>query len=224
MDVLRIMCSGKVICLSLDDVQAADNESLELILNIIKAKIPAVLLLASRTDGKAFPESTQKVLDLDSSNKIELSNLREKHVFDYVSETMSQPIETILPLAAVVYEKSHGNPFMIREILQTCYQRDCLWYDWRSSGWQFDLDKIFTELSGTGFLDNNFITKRMQELPPACRAILAWASLIGSAFSYKLIQEILTGQYFYSSGRDQGHDMTCPKTFKAWKPDRRPSA
>ncbi len=216
MDVLRIMTTGKVICMALDDLQAADAESMELILHIIKAKIPAVLVMATRTDAQGIPETTRRVLEIDSSNKIELANLREKYVFEYVSETMSQPIETILPLAAVVFEKSQGNPFMMREVLQQCYQRYCLWYDWRSSGWQFDLDKIFNELSSTSSFDDSFITRRMQELPAASRAILAWASLIGSVFSFRLVQEILTGQHLYNSGHDQTHDVTCPKLFKKW--------
>ncbi|RMZ87405.1 hypothetical protein DV736_g5366, partial [Chaetothyriales sp. CBS 134916] len=216
LDVLRVMCSGKVICISLDDLQAADHESLDLILNIIRAKIPVVLISATRTDDHPLAEPAQKILDLDSTNKIEIGNLREKYVFEYVADTMSQPLETVLPLAAAVHEKSGGNPYMMREILKTCYQRDCLWYDWRASGWQFDLDKVFTELSGSGSFDIDYITKQMQQASPACRAILAWASLIGNTFSYHLIQEILTGRYFYSSGRDQGHDMTCPTTFKKW--------
>lgn len=215
-DVLRLMCVGKVICLALDDFGQVDNESLELVLHIIKSKIPVIMLIASRTDQDGVTPPARKVLDLDSSTKIELTNLKEKHTFEYVAETMSQSVETILPLAAVVYEKSHGNPYCMREILQLCYDRHCLWYDYRSSGWQFNLDKLFTELSSadSGALNDTFITKRMSDLPAAPRAILAWASLIGSTFSYRLVQEILTGQYFYSSGRDQGHDMTCPKTFK----------
>ena len=217
LEVLRIMSHGKLICMCLDDLQAADDESMELVLHTIKAKIPIVLILPSRTDDNGVSAQAERVLGLDSANKIELGNLREKHVFEYVAETMSQTVETVLPLAAVVYEKSLGNPFWVREILQTCYQRDCLWYDWRNSGWQFDLDKIFAEMSAAGHLtDDSFITKRMQDLPPAARSILAWASLIGDTFSFKLIQEVLTGQYFFSSGRDQGHDMTCPKTFKKW--------
>ncbi|ETN36497.1 uncharacterized protein HMPREF1541_08775 [Cyphellophora europaea CBS 101466] len=218
-DVLRLMSSGKVICLCLDDFHATDNDSLELVLHIIKSKIPVVFLLASRADQEGVPESARKVMEQDASYRLELTNLKEKHVFEYVAETMSQPVETVLPLAAVVFEKSRGNPFLVREILQLCYQRDCLWYDWRSSGWQFDLDKIFTEMSSAdspGTLDDTFITKKMQLLSPAPRAILAWASLIGASFSFRLVQEILTGQYFYSSGRDQGHDFTCPKTFQQW--------
>lgn len=240
-DVLRLMTVGKVICLCLDDFEAADSESLELVLHIIKSKIPVVFLLGSRTSAPepgaaeaqhgavghghhsrnldTVPESARKVLELDATHRIDLSNLREKQVFEYVAETMSQPIEVVLPLCAVIYEKSRGNPYVMRELLQLCYQRDCLWYDWKTSGWQFDLDKVFTEMSSAdtpGTLDNSFITRRMQEMSPAPRLILAWASLIGMAFSFRLIQEILTGQYFYSSGRDQGHDFTCPKTFEKW--------
>jgi signal transduction histidine kinase/predicted ATPase/DNA-binding NarL/FixJ family response regulator len=217
-DVLRLMTSGKVICLCLDDFHAADNESLELVLHIIKSKIPVIFLLASRTENDKPLDPTQKVLDLDSAQRIDLTTLKEKHAFEYVAETMSQSIEDILPLAAVVYEKTRGNPYLMRELLQMFYQRNCLWYDYRSAGWQFNFDKLVAELSGSdspGIMDNSFLTKRMSELDPAPRAILAWASLIGSTFSYRLVQEILTGQYFYSSGRDQSHDMTCPKTFKS---------
>lgn len=214
MDVLRTICTGKLICLCLDDLQYADGESVELLMHIVKAKVPVVLMLSSRVEDDNIPEATSKLLDLDASNKIELANLREKHVFEYVAATMSQPVETILPLAAVVYAKSEGNPFLVKDILQTCYQRNCLWYDWRASGWQFDLDKIFNEFSGEGCTDNGYLTRRLQDLPPAARSILAWASLVGSTFSFKLIQHIMTGDFFYSSGRDQAHDATCPKRAK----------
>lgn len=214
MDVLRTICTGKLICLCLDDLQSADGESVDLLMHIIKAKVPVVLMLTSRVDDGEIPEPTAKILELDSANKIELANLREKHVFEYVAATMSQSVETVLPLAAVVNAKSEGNPFLVKDILQTCYQRNCLWYDWKASGWQFDLDKIFNEFSTEGCTDSEYMSRRLQELPPAARSILAWASLIGTNFSYKLIQTIITGDFFYSSGRDQAHDATCPKRAK----------
>lgn len=214
MDVLRTICTGKLICLCLDDLQAAESESIDLLCHIIKAKVPVVLLLSSRTENGQPHEYTTKILDLDSLNKIELGNLREKHVFDYVATTMSQPVETIIPLAAVVYAKSEGNPFLVKDILQTCYERNCLWYDWRASGWQFDLDKVFDEFSSRGCLEAGYMTRRLEELPPASRSILAWASLIGTTFSFKLISAIMTGSFFYSSGKDQTNDATCPKRVK----------
>lgn len=214
MDVLRTICTGKLICLCLDDLQAADGESVDLLLHIIRSKIPVLLLLSSRVDDGDISPSTAKVLDLDSTNKIELGNLREKHVFEYVAATMSQSVDNVVPLAAAVYAKSEGNPFLVKDILQTSYQRNCLWYDWKESGWQFDLDKIFDEFSSEGFVDSGYLTRRLQELPPAARSILGWASLIGTTFSFKLIQSILTGDHFYSSGRDQANDVTCPQRAK----------
>ncbi|KAL2427946.1 Peroxide stress-activated histidine kinase mak3 [Exophiala dermatitidis] len=214
LEVLRTMCTGKLICICLDDMQVADDESIDLLMHIIKAKVPAVLTLSSRVDNGIIPNSARKILELDSTNKIELGNLQEKHVFEYVAETMSRPVEDVIPVAAVVYAKSEGNPFFVKEMLQTCYQRNCLWYDWKESGWQFDLDKIFNEFSSEGYMDASYLARRFQELSPAARSILAWASLIGTTFSFKLIQSIMTGSYFYSSGRDQTHDVTCPKRAK----------
>ena len=198
------MCIGKVICICLDDLHHADEESMELAIGIIKSKIHCVLVLSSRYENEQLPSQTKKVLDLESANRIELANLRERHVFEYVAATLSQQVEAVIPLAAVVFEKSAGNPFLMREILQTCYQKNCLWYDWRLSGWQFDLDKVFTEFASEqqGCLTTHFITRRLQELPPAARTILAWASLIGNSFAFSLIQKLLAGAHLFSSGRD----------------------
>lgn len=214
MEVLRIMCVEKVICLCLDDIHSADEESVELIINIIKAKTPMVFILTSRLENE-MPPQTKKILDIDSANRIELHNLREKHVFEYVAATLFQDVDKIIPLAAVVHEKSAGNPFLIKEILQACYQKECLWYDWRVSGWQFNLDKVFNEFASEqqGCLTSQFIVDRLQSLQPSSRSILAWASLIGNTFSFKLIQKLLSGDYLYGTG-DDTDDVTCPKRAK----------
>lgn len=214
MDVLRVMCNEKVISLCLDDLHSADDESVELIVNIIKAKVPLILILTSRFEDQ-MPPQTQRILDVDSTNKVEMHNLREKHVFEYVAATLFQDVEKVIPLAAVVHEKSGGNPFLIKEILQACYQKQCLWYDWRVSGWQFDLDKVFNEFASEqhGSLTSQFIVDRLENLPGAARSILAWASLLGSTFSFNLVQKLLSGDYLYGTGGDT-HDVTCPKRAK----------
>ena len=218
LDVLRLMCLGKMICICLDDIHAADEESTELILNIVKSKVPVVLVLASRQEG-SVPRHVTRVLEIEHAHRIELSNLREKEVFEYVAATLFQSVEDAVPLAAVVYEKCAGNPFFMREILQTCYQKDCLWYDWRSSEWHFDLDLVFKEFASAqqGSLTTEFITKRLQEMAPASRAILAWASLIGNSFSFGLIQKLLSGEHLYSTSHDNTMDVTCPNRAKFYK-------
>lgn len=197
-DVLRLLCSTRVICLALDDYHAADDESLDLLENILRARISVVLLLVSRSDD-ANEKSNNILLDHEHVTKIQLANLKEKHVFEYVATTMSREIEEIIPLAAAVFEKSAGNPYMMKEILQTLYQQNCLWYDWRTAGWHFDLDKIFNELTSEDQLGGDFIIRKIRQLPKPASCLLVWGSLIGNTFSFRLIQKILTGDCFPKS-------------------------
>lgn len=217
LDVLRVMANGKVICMALDDVQACDEESLELISNIINARTPVVLMLTARQEtGVSRSTSVSKLLSLDNSNVVELSPLTEDEVFEFCAMTMHREVSDIIPLAAVVHQKSAGNPFLMREILQTCYSKNCIWYDWKSSTWLFDLDRIFTEFTSDdgGCLTTKFVTRRLQEMSPAARSILAWATILGSAFSFSLIKKLLSGEMLYASGQEQVDDVTCPMRAK----------
>ncbi|PHH89256.1 hypothetical protein CDD83_6391 [Cordyceps sp. RAO-2017] len=40
-----------------------------------------------------------------------------------------------------------------------------------------------------------FITQRLNELPPAARAVLAWGALLGSSFSFELIARLMEGEF-----------------------------
>ena len=214
LDVLRLLSSSKVICLCLDDLQAADDESIELIDNITRARLPIVLLLSGRPDAINESAALRAVVDNDTINKVELGNLREKHVFEYVATTVTRELEDIIPLAAVVYEKSSGNPFMMKEILQTLYHRNCLWYDWKTSGWAFDLDKIFEAFSTGDELGSDFIVRKIREFPKPAQCLLSWGALIGATFSFRLIQKLVSGKYLLETkaaiARDgQATDVTC---------------
>lgn len=127
---------------------------------------------------------------------------------------MYQKWKAVVPLAAVIQERCNGNPFYMREMLETCYRKHCLWFSWKVNAWEYDLDRVFTEFETEHygqFLNMGFVTKKLQELPPASRAILAWGSLLGNSFSFSLIQKLLTGEFLYSSETNEAHDVTCPK-------------
>lgn len=210
--VLRFMSTGKTICLCLEDVDVADQDSIDLALNIIKSRIPIILIVSSRLEDDGLPANLQRILDLDSANKIHLHPLCEREVFDYVASTLSVDVQAVIPLAAAVYEKSAGIPFLLREILQTCHDKGCLWYDWRTSGWQYDLDRAFDILTDvSGGQNSTFVTQRLQQLPPTARSVLAWASLLGRSFSFSIIHQLLSGAFLYDSGDNLDEDVTCPK-------------
>lgn len=103
---------------------------------------------------------------------------------------------TILTLGqvAVIQEKSRGNVFYIREILDTCYRKKCVFYCWKEGAWRFDLDKVFDALESPEYgssINNDFIAKRLQDLPGSSRKLVAWASLLSGSFTFDLIRNLL---------------------------------
>lgn len=190
-DVLRLLTMQKMCIWALDDVQNADPESAELIQHIVRAKIPLILMF-TYVDEETLPRELSSLLR--SATKVQLPPFTEAQTADYVAETLHRDHQYILPLVAVVQEKSRGNPFFVREILDECYRKKCVFYSWRENNWLFDLDRVFEVFEGPEYgssVTTDFITKRLFELPFASRKLLAWASLLGGTFSFDLIKQLL---------------------------------
>ena len=210
-DVLSLFTHHKFICFCLDDLHFADDESLELISQIIAARLKMVIIMTYRTEE--FPaEKLQRVLNPSVSRetqrlgvptvtRIKLSPLNEEDIVQYVATTLCRPAEDILPLALVIQSKTAGNPFYMREMLSACYRKKCIWYDYKDSHWRYDLERLFDQFRGEqhyDVLDTAFITRRLKELPPAARSILAWAALLGQTFSFDMICKLMSGEFHYA--------------------------
>ncbi len=127
----------------------------------------------------------------------------------------------VVPLAVVILEKTNGNPFFLRQMLEVCHRKSCIWYSWKESVWEFDIDRIFVEFESDSYdqqLNTNFITKRLQDLPIAARSILAWASLLGNTFSFELVQRLLTGEFDYAEDNGGSINTTCTKFAELFTP------
>jgi predicted ATPase len=136
---------------------------------------------------------------------VALNPICEEDTVQYVAATLSRPPHEVVPLAAIIHSKTAGNPFYMREMLDTCHRKQCIWYDYRDSGWRYDLDRVFQHFEAKSYhdtLNSEFVTSRLQELPAPSRSILAWASLIGNSFSFELIQRLLSGEFDYDDSGD----------------------
>ena len=162
------------------------------------------------------------MLDNESANRthLKLEPLNEASVTSFISITMSRSPEYVHPLSMVCLEKTNGNPFYLRQMLEVCHRRGAIWYSWKESAWIYDLDRVFAEFSSPEYgqqLDTNFITKKLQDLPNSARSILAWASLLGSTFSFRLIQRLVGGEYS-CTGSQVENDSPQPKDMRKRKP------
>lgn len=238
LDVLRVFTAHKFICFCLDDLHFADDESLELISQIIGARMKMVIIMTYRPE-ELSPEKLQSIINppdldgtgycrvshLDSADvyqefsrsgsplvtRISLTPLCEDDIVRYVSTTLCRPREEIISLALVIQSKTAGNPFYMREMLSACHRKRCIWYDYRDSQWHYNLDRLFEQFQGEkdyDILDTSFITQRLSELPSASRALLAWAALLGNSFSFELTSRLMSGEFEYD---DKDWTACCPE-------------
>lgn len=210
LDVLRVFTQHKFICFCLDDLQFADDESLDLITQIVGSRMKMVIIVTYRPE-EILPEKIKGILDPPNTEeyiktggvgitRVTLKPLNEEDITQFVASTLCCPKQEIIPLAAVIQSKTAGNPFYMREMLDTCHRKQCIWYDYRENGWRYDLDKVFKRFETKSYhdtLNSDFVTSRLNELPEPSRTILAWASLIGTTFSFELVQRLLSGEFDY---------------------------
>ncbi|KAG4034685.1 hypothetical protein MFRU_002g00410 [Monilinia fructicola] len=221
LDVLRVFAQHKFICFCLDDLQFADDESLDLISQIISARMKMVIIVTYRPEG-TLAEKIKGILEPPGVEghlkqngvgitRIVLRPLTEDDILEYISATLCRPKADVIPLSAVIQSKTAGNPFYIREMLDSCHRKQCIWYDYKENVWKYDLDKIFKFFETKSYnevLNTEFVTSRLNELPPVSRSILAWASLVGTSFSFELVQRLMSGE-FDSEDRSEDDVATC---------------
>ncbi|GAB7340972.1 hypothetical protein MBLNU457_7310t2 [Dothideomycetes sp. NU457] len=192
LDILRLLALQKFLCLCLDDLQFADEESLELIQTLIASNIPVILILTFRSRDTLAPKALAAIAN---ATDVELPPLTEEQTSEYVAATLHRTQEYVLPLVAVIQQRTGGSPFFIREVLDQCHRRKCIYYSWRNSQWEFDLDKIFAEFSapsGMQLSSADQVLRRLQDLPSGASSFLAWASLVGSSFTFSLVHFVTT--------------------------------
>ena len=134
LDVLRLLAVQKFICFCLDDLQFADHESLDLLQMIVSARLPVVLLLTYRGEEMLTPPIKKL---LEKAHRVEVGAFTEDETAQYVSDTLHRPVEYCLPLAAIVRERTYGNPFFVQEMLHTGYRKKCIYYCWKCSQWEY---------------------------------------------------------------------------------------
>ncbi|KAI2641971.1 putative histidine kinase HHK1p [Xylaria nigripes] len=219
LDILRIFTAHHFICLCLDDLQFADDESLDLLTQVIAARLNMVFIITYRPEELVqeklnkvlHPVDTEEIPQINCSKvtRIVLSPLTEDEIVQYVGFTLCRPPEDVTPLALVLQSKTAGNPFYMREMLSACYRQKCIWYDYRESRWVYNLDRLFEQFkgaSGYDVMDNDFITRRLNELPQASRCILSWAALLGTSFSFDFVCELMSGGLGHTDGDDSAVD------------------
>jgi class 3 adenylate cyclase/tetratricopeptide (TPR) repeat protein len=177
------------IALLLDDLQWADEDSIQLIRYLVRtlASGPIFLLIAIRPYSDSASGGAGKLIaDLDRmrvTNVIRLQRLTRIETGTLLASLLGAPVDdqTLNSLHA----RSEGVPFFIEELTRAYREAEALQL--------IDGTWTMTRLSGPAVPSSiqSLIERRLAQLPDECRALLADAGLLGRKFRLADLSRVL---------------------------------
>ncbi|WNG50261.1 AAA family ATPase [Archangium minus] len=176
----------------LDDLQWADLTGLRLLGRMMSQPAPPpVLWIVAYRDNEVSPSHPLMQM-LEEVRKegtrtvdLRLEPLNVEQVEHLVADTLpGADREVVEPLAALVHEKTGGNPFFLLRLLVTLHQ-DGLLVRVPGGGWRWDAEGV----RARGYSENivDFMVGRLRQLPLATQHQLWLAACAGNVFSLQLL-------------------------------------
>ena len=186
----------QLLIIIIDDLQWADESTLKLIELIIHdADTNYLLFIGTYRDDEvdhAHP-LTKTITSLQNSKMplttVSLKDLKKNIINQLLSETLSCHPEKTSPLAALCFKKTHGNPFFLKQFLQSLHADKKIHFNANKGTWQWDVENI----RQAEITDNviELMVAIIHKLPEATQRILQVAACIGTQFDLLTLSKVL---------------------------------
>ena len=183
----------------LDDIQWSDDSTLDLMEYILETgDIQYVFIIGAYRDNEAegiLPHlrKLEKLEDEPDGAGIRLRRMNLKPL-DFpatnqlVADTLRLGLEEAKPLSKIVQRMTDGNPFFIRQMLNTLYRQKAFTFLPQKGCWAYDLEKVKAAEISDNVVD--LLVKSLESLPKGTRSLLSLASSIGNQFDLRTIASI----------------------------------
>ncbi len=178
--------SDEPLALFLDDLQWADASSLRLVGRIALGLHRPILVVGAYRDGEVsgMHPLLLEVAELARSGaaitRLRLNPLGPDEIAELLSDALRRPAPEVRTLAAVLLEKTRGNPFHLGQFLAGLFRDGLLHPDAASRRWGFDLVAI----EGCRIAANaaDLVLERLRALAPDAQQLLGLGACIGHEF------------------------------------------
>jgi predicted ATPase/signal transduction histidine kinase/serine/threonine protein kinase len=193
------------VVLFVDDLQWVDSASLDLLTHVVSSPSTRHLLIVGAYRDAETPASHPLLLALSRIRStgvkvtdIVLGPLTAAHLTDLLVETTRCLTATVRSLAALMHEKTAGNPFFVLQFLGELEQETLLAFDPATATWGWDVDKIRAK----GITDNvvDLMVGRLRRLRARTREMLKLAACAGGT------SDVETLALIANRSSDQVHD------------------
>jgi predicted ATPase/signal transduction histidine kinase len=171
-----------------DDLQWSDLASLNLIHLLLTQSNVKHLLIVGTYRNNEVSDSHPLMMALKKLEALEikvdtlmLQPLNIHSVTQLIVDTFNCQSYLARPLAKLILEKTHGNPFFINQLLKSFYKEKLIKFNFKKRYWQWDLEKI----ESLQIADNvaEFMVDKIKQLSAATRKTLKIAACLGTQFN-----------------------------------------
>jgi predicted ATPase/signal transduction histidine kinase len=180
--------------LFLDDLQWADALTVHLLVQLAtSAESQGLVLVLSYRDQELSPvHPFRRALgQFPEPVRVELEPLALSEVEQLLGDCLGGRDDELCQLARVITDKTEGNPFFVRQFLQTLHSEGLLRYCPKSTAFVYDLEQV----RAAPITDNvaELLARNLEGLPPETNRLLRLAAALGNRFSLSTLQEFSEG-------------------------------
>ncbi|TAF35201.1 MAG: GAF domain-containing protein [Cytophagales bacterium] len=180
----------------IDDVQWADNASLNLIKAILSNKdCTHLLLLVAFRSNEITPEHPLNNLFADlkkngvETHELDLQNLKAPHVKELLEDALRPNASDIDGLCEIILQKTQGNAFFVTQFLKTLDECDLLYLDHQTKKWQWHIQDILK----LDITDNvvDLLIQKINKMNPKALETLSAGACFGNRFDLNALAQML---------------------------------
>jgi predicted ATPase len=199
----------KTIVMCLDDLQWADQESLDLIRYLLQDSTLTTFLFIGTLRSNQGCSLNRDVFSVSlHSHFIYLNDFDVSQVNGLLSTVLEMRVEKTESLANIIHAKCGGNPYFSLQLLKLLESRKLIHYSIIHFSWEWDIEAI---QASTDVGDNlvDAILERMNCLPSSTRNLLTIASCLGGKFDALLLERLCRCDRMSDFTTDINVDNVC---------------
>lgn len=191
--LVGVFTRERPLALFLDDLQWLDTATLDLVENLLtQHDVKRLMLIGAYRDNEVSPthplRHKLKAMSEVGANirEIALAPLTRNDLEGLLADSLFCGREHVAPLAALVQEKTNGNPFFAIQFIHALFDEGLLDFNHNDGRWCWDLGQIRAK----GYTDNvvELMVGRLSQLPADARKALQQFACLGNSAEFATLE------------------------------------
>lgn len=195
-DLLSAMASpAHPLVIFIDDLHLADMGSLAIIEEImVNDQIRGLQIVACYRDNEVDHQHPL-ILSLNKMVKrqvnirqITMAGLSFEAAAQMIADALRCSSDSVTELAEVIYTKTNGNPFYLKQFMKLCDQEALVFFDSQTRIWKWNLTAIKTSPAEENVVD--FLIRNVSQIPQETVNLLSLGACIGQRFKVETLAKL----------------------------------